>query len=139
MKALSLTQPWATAVAIGLKQWETRGWATRYRGPLAIHAAKNFPRWAKEFAQAEYTLGRLPSPLPRGAIIATCELVGCRPTFEIEPEISAIEKLYGDYGEGRFAFHLVNVKLLPKPIPARGSLGLWEWDGSPKGSSRASE
>lgn len=37
---ISLWQPWASLIAIGAKQIETRHWATRYRGPLAIHAAK---------------------------------------------------------------------------------------------------
>ena len=36
MKALSLYQPWATAIALGSKRIETRGWPTSYRGPLAI-------------------------------------------------------------------------------------------------------
>lgn len=40
MKAITLTQPWATLVAIGAKKIETRSWATGYRGRLAIHAAK---------------------------------------------------------------------------------------------------
>lgn len=40
MKALSLTQPWASLVAVGAKRIETRSWRTSYRGPLAIHAAK---------------------------------------------------------------------------------------------------
>jgi activating signal cointegrator 1 len=48
MKAITLTQPWATLVAIGAKRIETRSWPTNYRGPLAIHAAKGFPKWAKE-------------------------------------------------------------------------------------------
>ena len=34
VKALTLTQPWATLVAIGAKRIETRSWSTRYRGPL---------------------------------------------------------------------------------------------------------
>ena len=38
MKALSLRQPWATLVAIGAKQIETRSWSTAYRGTIAIHA-----------------------------------------------------------------------------------------------------
>ena len=50
MKALSLTQPWASLVVIGAKCYETRSWATNYRGPLAIHASKGFPVWAKQFA-----------------------------------------------------------------------------------------
>ena len=40
MKALSLTQPWASLVADGRKTTETRSWLTHYRGPLAIHATK---------------------------------------------------------------------------------------------------
>ena len=40
MKAISLHQPWASAVAIGIKTHETRSWRTNYLGPLAIHAAK---------------------------------------------------------------------------------------------------
>lgn len=43
MKALSLWQPWATLIAIGAKQWETRGWRTAYRGPLAICSTVNLP------------------------------------------------------------------------------------------------
>lgn len=43
MKGLSLWQPWATLVGVGLKRVETRSWATSYRGPLAIHAAKRRP------------------------------------------------------------------------------------------------
>src|SRR6202030_2406661 len=48
MKALTLTQPWATLVAIGAKRIETRSWPTLYRGPLAIYAAKRFPKWAQD-------------------------------------------------------------------------------------------
>lgn len=40
MKALTLHQPWASLIATGAKTLETRSWPTRYRGPLAIHAAK---------------------------------------------------------------------------------------------------
>lgn len=39
MPALTLHQPWASLVALGVKTIETRAWSTLYRGPLAIHAA----------------------------------------------------------------------------------------------------
>lgn len=39
MKAISLHQPWATAMALGLKKIETRGRLTHVRGQLVIHAA----------------------------------------------------------------------------------------------------
>ncbi|MCI0391874.1 MAG: hypothetical protein MOB07_24290 [Acidobacteria bacterium] len=39
LKALSLRQPWASLMAIGAKRNETRGWCTKHRGWVAIHAA----------------------------------------------------------------------------------------------------
>lgn len=131
MKALSLTQPWATAVAIGIKQWETRSWPTSFRGEVAIHAAKGYPKWAKEFTAIEQEEGRLPQgSLPLGAIVCLAELVSCRSTEEVDKEIGEIERMYGDYSEGRFAFKLVNIRPLAEPVPWRGALGFWavEWD-----------
>jgi len=40
--ALAVRQPWAGAVAYAGKSPENRGWATGYRGPLAVHASQ---RW----------------------------------------------------------------------------------------------
>ena len=44
MKALTIWQPWASLIAGGAKQYETRSWATQYRGPIAIHAAARYTR-----------------------------------------------------------------------------------------------
>jgi len=49
MKCLSLTQPWASLMALGAKQIETRSWKTDFRGPVAIHASLNFPAYAREY------------------------------------------------------------------------------------------
>lgn len=40
MKMLTLLQPWASLVALQVKQIETRPWSTPFRGPVAIHAGK---------------------------------------------------------------------------------------------------
>ena len=40
MKAITIIQPWATLIALGEKQFETRSWFTKHRGELAIHAGK---------------------------------------------------------------------------------------------------
>lgn len=42
MKVLTLHQPWASLIALGVKTIETRSWTTSYRGPLAIHAGASF-------------------------------------------------------------------------------------------------
>jgi len=36
LKALSLWQPWASLMALGVKRIETRSWQTQHRGPLII-------------------------------------------------------------------------------------------------------
>lgn len=151
MKALTLTQPWATLVAIGAKTIETRSWQTFYHGPLAIHAAKGFPAWAREFADYDVTcrdvlydagIGRLNQPrpstmLPIGAIVAVAHLGSvwriteryiegvnrCRaPGLELPP----YEEHFGDYAPGRYAWLLHNVQQLATPIPCKGALGLWD-------------
>jgi hypothetical protein len=146
MKALTLTQPWATLVAIGAKRIETRSWSTKYRGPLAIHAAKGFPKWAREFtmkpvcyqAVKGHGIGS-PDGYPTGVVLATCDLVDCLPTeatccipgvFDDFPELNTpLEREFGDYSAGRYGWVLENVRQLQVPVPAKGSLGLWEWGG----------
>lgn len=125
VKALSLTQPWAEAVAALIKEWETRSWSTNYRGPLVIHAAKGFPAYAREFADVEHTIGRMPARVPLGAIVAVTTLTDVRPTVEVALEVSALERLYGDYSPGRFAWRLEGTRRLAEPIPCKGALGLW--------------
>lgn len=125
MKALSLTQPWAEEVAAGFKQWETRSWSTNYRGLIAIHAAKGFPGYAKEFAAIERAIGRMPERATLGAIVAVARIVDVRRTEDVALELSGLERHLGDYTPGRFAWHLMDVRRLDEPIPARGALGLW--------------
>lgn len=83
MKALSLTQPWATLVAVRAKRIETRSWRTNYRGPIAIHASKGYPGWARELAMQVPFKATLPiTPLPRSAVVAKAKLVGCLPIVD---------------------------------------------------------
>lgn len=46
MKAVTIIQPFATLAALGVKTLETRSWATKYRGPLAIHAGQKVDKEA---------------------------------------------------------------------------------------------
>lgn len=138
MKVLTLTQPWATLVAIGAKKIETRAWKTSHRGPLAIHAASGFPAWAAGLCDEEPFSSLLrsagctsASQLPRGVIVAVCDLVGCEPTenIRLRPGFSmTYEYAFGDYREGRWGWRLENVRRLPVPLPARGHLMLWDHD-----------
>lgn len=149
MKALTLTQPWASLVARGEKKIETRSWRTSYRGPLAIHAAKGLAGLAPGLSAKEQeeelvaivqqapfyrALGAgkvadIVAGLPRGAVVAVCILVDCHTIYE--STIHAIgrhtnEYAFGNYAPGRFAWMLEKIEPLPEPIPARGSQLLWE-------------
>lgn len=125
MKCLSLTQPYATLMALGLKKVETRSWSTSYRGPLAIHAAKRFPLKEQAFAKEQ---GLRVRNLPLGAIIATLELEDVLETLAAVGGLTQQERLYGNYEAGRFAWFTDKVVALPTPIPWRGSLGIFNVD-----------
>ena len=129
MKALSLTQPWASLVALGHKRIETRSWSTRYRGVIAIHASRGFPMPARDIAATIRFEGvvELPLSLPLGAIIATARLVDVRRTEAVRGEISSLERSLGDYSPNRFAWFFEDALQVTPPIPKLGSLGLWEW------------
>lgn len=166
MKAISLTQPFATLVALGQKKIETRSWCTSFRGPLAIHAAKGLADLKNEaglmnlcrrepFRSVLVSAGYLGTPaLPRGAIVAVCTLLDCVPTqhpgivnepgkpwftgarkgvgqhyYEVPPPPDSNEFAFGDYSPGRFAWLLGDVRALPEPVPAKGHLGLWDYEG----------
>ncbi len=133
MKAITLWQPWATLVATGAKNYETRSWSTKYRGPLAIHAAKRKPEykvlafWGTVRDALDEAGFRFDFPL--GAVVATCELVDVFPVEQIWHELKDLpfEVEFGDWSAGRFAWQLSNIKLIDPAIPARGSQGFWEW------------
>ncbi len=144
MRAITLTQPWACLVAIGVKSTETRSWRTWYRGPLLIHAAKGFPRWARDLCNREPFAAVLleagyadpgsgqvdPAQLPLGAILAVCNLKHCvkigTPGIDLPPPDP--ERSFGDYTPGRYAWMLADVQPLLDPVSATGSMGLWTPD-----------
>lgn len=144
--ALSLTQPWATLVAIGAKTFETRSWSTRYRGPLAIHATREAPRWSQDegtrfaidarlrragFETSEGLEFPAALLLPRSAVVATAVLGGILPSEDVVGRVGhAVDRhldelLFGDFSDGRFAWALGGVRRILVPVPARGRQGIW--------------
>lgn len=128
-RALSLTQPWATLVAIGAKQFETRSWRSDYIGWLAIQASKGFPAECRELCFNEPFKSALPCPgwghLPRGQVIAVVWMSGCRSTNNWTPVIDSNEYAFGDYSEDRYAWEFLRLQRI-KPFDAKGSLGIWK-------------
>jgi activating signal cointegrator 1 len=77
MKALSIRHPWVDLILAGTKTIEIRTWATRYRGPILLHASGAYGISEREAAARL----RLPPPEPErmSAIVGIAELVDCRP------------------------------------------------------------
>ena len=175
MKAITLWQPWASLLACGAKQYETRSWATNYRGPIAIHAASKsiksvykeifpcsdyefHPSYfaKKQFCDAIKPYGLNENEMPTGCITATAELVNCwhivhhpgtnvdvakhinigaeldvpkhHPDFLKYLVPTEQEMLFGDWTPGRYAWEFTNIKILDKPISAKGQQRLWNWE-----------
>lgn len=145
MKAITILQPWATLIAIGEKRFETRGWATKHRGDLAIHAGKKVEREICEqepFRSVLASHGYTADNLPTGVVVATCQLTNCHEVKGMKGNVAARigdeyrivegnEFAFGRYDFGRFAWELSDVRKLPEPIPAKGQQGLWKWEGDP--------
>ena len=136
MKALSLIQPYASFIVLGYKRIETRPWPVRYRGPIAIHASKGMPSWARAVCAEDpaATLIRehfgSVANLPRGSVVGTTEIIGCRRVTEgIEFTLEPLELALGDYRSGRYMWQLgTSPVVFEQPLVASGSLGLWDWD-----------
>lgn len=112
MKALTLQQPWAQLVALGVKTIETRSWSTKYRGRLLIHAGAKRPRtfqhrnidipppmWIDqndihrywewfEHPDDPFHGGAMRWQGPLGAIVAVCDLVDVVPILEPTVELA---------------------------------------------------
>ncbi len=143
MKALTILQPWATFVAIRAKRYETRGWLTKYRGPLAIHAGARpvslddlrLPGIAEALRRhcvvpPNIPLHLFPEYLPLGQVLCVADLIACHRSeiMTAAGEIQMTEEFdLGNYEPGRFAFELELQEVFKPGLPARGAQGLWTY------------
>lgn len=130
MRALTIRQPWAGAVALGWKPVENRTQMIQHRGQLLIHAAGNL---ASDFTDAAEAIRRItgqelpvlgvPNQSPAwamGAIVAVVELRaahrGCNASCSPWAQAGQVHHM------------LTHVGVLRRPIPAHGRLGVWTPD-----------
>jgi hypothetical protein len=125
VKAISLWQPWASYIAVGMKRFETRSWSTGYRGPLAIHAAKRRLTEYELDLLDEWPLPIRLDEIPYGAVVAVATLADCRMMASGRGPDDKEDAL-GDWSPGRFAWALHDVRQLAFPFPCRGAQGLFD-------------
>lgn len=148
--ALSIRQPWAWLILHAGKDVENRTWASRYRGPLLVHAGKRPdteaylaafdakkhgttpPDWLKPCVETLNQLTWPRDPAPTGAFVGVVDLVDvhhdttCHSCNLARPCTDRVcspwaECLLGSNWHRR----LVNPRPLIEPIPYRGQLGLF--------------
>lgn len=137
MKALSVTQPWASLLISGAKKIETRSWAaprSLVGQRILIHASKGWARAERElcsqdpFDQALFLAGfDSHESVPRGCILGSVRLVECRRTEALLPHLEGDEAEFGDFSAGRWGWVMADPVPLEAPISARGALGIWEF------------
>lgn len=151
MNCISLWEPWATLIVVGAKQFETRSWSTPVRGPVLIHASKkwngdlydtvlNDPfsavlvlAWGEGWRR--HTLRQMPRPDTLGKILGVASIVQIWGTGygdarelirgQTRRKITEQEYAFGDYGVGRYAWELAEVRKFETPVPCTGHQGFF--------------
>lgn len=144
LPALTLYQPWASMIALGLKQHETRSYepprTLNLGGLLAIHAGKvdmredlmqdedfDFNLVHTELQARGFPAGLL-CDMPLGAMLCVARLKAYAPTAIVERRVGPVEIALGDYSPGRWAWELQVVHTFDPPIRCRGYQRVWTWD-----------
>lgn len=115
MKAISVRQPWAGLIVLGVKDIENRTWFTLHRGPLLIHASKArdeevIQRAIKALSEAGHHV--TPDDFPLGGIVGQVDVIDC------------VQEHGSEWFDGPWGWVLENAQRLAFR-PLRGKLGLF--------------
>ena len=138
-RMVTLWQPPASLVAVGVKTSETRSWPAPPSavGPrVGIHAAARTPKIEECPPGVSW---RWVQSLPRGAVVAFATIVAChqvhsqRDGYALcvdqsgQPSRFVLDG-FGDYSPGRWIWELADVETVDPPIPAAGRQRFWFCD-----------
>lgn len=129
IKAITISQPFASLIASGEKWIENRTWPIKYRGELAIHAGVG-TQYLNKNELARY---------PTGCVIAIAKLVACVSIGDVESAVGKKRKFVVPgtnrfwselqrhvHTEGPWCWVLEDIQTID-PVPCRGAQGLWNW------------
>ncbi|TMI98457.1 MAG: ASCH domain-containing protein [Alphaproteobacteria bacterium] len=110
-KWLSVRQPYAWLIGVGIKPVENRSWYTHYRGQLFIQATLAFARTPLEKIEKDHKVQIDRSALHRGGIVAVADLT------------DIVTAHRSKWFEGPFGWVFENPRLLPF-VPMPGAQGI---------------
>ena len=120
VKAITVRQPFASAIVAGVKTVENRTWRTSHRGPLLVHAAagSELPTVAPNVVAALERHARAIGDRPRGVIIGIVTLVDV-------VRVSGGEVEDDEWAVGPWCWVLRDAIRFADPVPYRGALSLF--------------
>jgi len=140
MKTLTIQQPYAGLLILGIKKNETRSWNTKHRGKLAIHSS------AKMTADGKQTLEWLSKELPDvffpgseamimctrlGMVLGTVNVIetfSTNSSYNVAVHTESLERYLGDYSANRYFWKCEDPVQFASPVPAVGKLSIWNWE-----------
>src|SRR5580692_2219073 len=139
MRVLTLQQPFASLVVMGVKGWETRGWKPsdamlyilRQEG-LLIHSSQKMDYTHQSLCTYPPFKTYVPDlkVLPFGPIlgyVSVGRVITADHWLQENPDYPE-EYSFGNYTKGRWAWELPAAVQWELPIQAKGSLSLWEYN-----------
>lgn len=135
MRVITLKNPWAALVCLGMKDIENRSWSTRYNGEVLIHVSQK-PAFVNGYAdrlpkgwwqeQNTETIDKILRVVEySSAIIGSVKIVGC---VHNHPSIWAEKSRPQD--PITWNWILEDAKLFDEPIlNVKGNLRFWEYEG----------
>jgi len=135
---LSMHQPWASLLVMGIKRIEGRSWPTDHRGRLWIHAASHEPT-ADEISEVEQHYRfiyeelegvevRFPDCYPTSCLLGCVDVVGCITQEELQA--SDLSESLKSESSSEFCFLCENPQKLLLPFVLSGQHKLWNLDSS---------
>lgn len=114
---LSIRQPWAWLIVNCHKPVENRGWPTRVRGPILIHAGKQWDKdfdyeWGEDLIQSQIPIA---SKMELGGIVGMASISDC------------VSQMDSPWFFGLYGFILKGAHPLPF-YPLKGQLGFFRHD-----------
>lgn len=126
LKALTIRQPWASAIASGFKSIEVRTWYVHYRGHLLIHAGSTIDEAGTGDLQNYIDADSIPVD-PRSCYMALATLADIRPYTDKKSfsrdeyeHLNPITRYRGGTKKTKvYGWILKDIKKI-KPIPGSG-------------------
>lgn len=125
LRAISIKQPWLDLILKGKKTIELREWHHTFRGLIAIHSPIKI-----DYHAAHYFGYSQPWKLERGKVLAVANLDAVSELSEEKYNDCMMEHLsIFPFSGTVYSFRLSNIFQLPKPVMAKGKLGIFPLDG----------